>query len=178
MADAGEWLGGTLPGGVFPYNVKGCAGWRFMIRGAQAKKLPRNVPRTKKFSFSKFGDGAEAAAEDYQRQIAKDYGLEIKNQYRYCEDPNDGLLYIKFHIRDTAGKDHYSMCDAEDLPLLEEHTWHIANDGNNIYVQTKVRIDGKQTSKCFHSFKCPDWPMVDHYSEIPEENRNGLDNRS
>ncbi len=179
MADAGEWQGGKLPGGVHPYFYKRSQdGWYFRIKGAEAKKLPRDVPRSKKFSFKKFGEGAKAAAETYQSQIAKDHGFEVKNQYCHCVDPRDGLPYLMFHIRDTAGKDHYPMCDVEDLLLLEEHTWCVDKKGKNTYVVTHVRIDGKRAMKYFHSFKCPDWPIVDHYSEIQKENRNGLDNRS
>ncbi len=44
-------------------------------------------------------------------------------------------------------------------------------------MQTSVRIDGWETSKRFHNLKHPEWPEVDHYSKIPDENRNGLDNR-
>ncbi len=179
VRDASPWLGGKPPGGIAPYTYKECEdGWRFRIRGAEAEKLPRDVPREKFFSFKKFGDGAEAEAKDYQRQIAKDHGLLIKNQYRHRTDPNDGLPYIEFHVRDTAEEDYYPMCDVGDLQLLEEHIWSVYKDGNNIYVQTNVTIDGKWTTKRFHTFKCPDWPIVDHFSEIPEENRNGLDNRS
>ena len=43
---------------------------------------------------------------------------------------------------------------------------------------TAVEIDDKRTMKRFHSFKHPERPKVDHYSKIPEEDRNGLDNRS
>ncbi len=181
VCDAGPWRGGKPPGGVWPYCVKRSqAGWRFEIKGAEAKKLPRLVPRSKKFSFKEFGESAEADAKDYQRQIAEDHGLLFKNQYRHREDPRDGLPYIEFHIRDAAGEDYYSMCDATDadLRLLEEYTWHVYKEGNNTYVQTSVRIDGKRTTKYFHRFKCPDWPIVDHYSKIQKQNRNGLDNRS
>ncbi len=181
MAAVGEWLGGKPPGGVNPYSYKERqVGWRFEIGGdsAEAEKLPRDVPRCKSFSFKVYGEGAEAEAKDYQRQVVADHGLELKNQYHYREDPNDGLPYIEFHIRDTAGEDYFPMCDVGDLPLLEEHTWHVRKNGENIYVATRVRIDGKWTIKQFHSFKCPDWPIVDHYSEIQKENRNGLDNRS
>jgi len=186
MADAGEdgpWLGGKPPGGLHPYHYKDLQDGRyFRIEkdAAEAKKLPRVVPRSKKFSFKKFGEGAKAAAETYQSQIAEDHELEIKNQYRHRTDPRDGLPYIEFHIRDTAGEDYYPKCDATDadLRLLGEHTWCVLKKGNNTYVVTHVRSDGKWTMKRFHSFKCPDWPIVDHYSEIPEENRNGLDNRS
>ncbi len=179
MDDIVEWQGGAPPGGVSPcLEKRRQVGWRFQIKGDEAEKLPRDVPRSKLFAFKKFGEGVKAAAEDYQHRIAKDHGLEFKNQYRFRTDPNDGLPYIEFHIRDTAEKDHYSMCDVGDLPLLKEHTWSTKKIGNNIYVQTKVRIDGKMTTKLFHGFKCPDWPIVDHFSEIPEQNRNGLDNRS
>jgi len=182
MADPDSWQGGEPPGCIFPYSYKGHKiGWRFQIKGNEAKKLPRDVPRSKQFSFEQFGEGAEAAAKAYQRQIAEDHGLEIKNQYRYREDPRDGLPYIEFHIRNTAGEDHYPMCDATnaDLQLLEDHIWYVHSEGNNIYVATNAIIDGKMmTMKRFHSFKHPEWPIVDHYSEIPEENRNGLDNRS
>ncbi len=185
MADeheAQDWQGGKPPGRVKPYNDKGgChVGWRFRIDGdtAKAKNLPRGMPRSKNFSFKKFGQGAKAAAEDYQRQIIEDHRLEIKNQYRRRTDPNDGLPYIEFHIRDAAGEDYYSMCDVGDLPLIEEHTWRVLKERNNLYVATDVRIDGKMTMRRFHSFKCPDWPKVDHFSQNPVENRNGLDNRS
>jgi len=181
MVEVGEWLGGKPPGGVSPYFWKERqVGWQFEINRdtAEAKKLPRDVPRSKKFSFTKFGDGAEAAAKDYQRQIAEDHGLEFKNQYRHREDPNDGLPYIEFHIRDRAGENHYPMCNVGNLRLLGEHVWHVVKHGENTYAQTNVEIDGKRTKKYFHSFKCPEWPEVDHFSQIPEENRNGLDNRS
>ncbi len=174
----GPWQGGKYPGGVSPYNYKGAqVGWRFFIQGAEARNLPKGV-RNKRFYFSKLGEGAKIAAEAYQRQIAVDHGLEIKNQYRYCEDPRDNAPYIEFHIRGTAGEDHYPMCDVGDLRLLTEHTWCVAKSGNNIYVLTVVRIDGRRTTKYFHRFKCPDWPIVDHFSQIKKENRNGLDNRS
>jgi len=175
MADADawhevRWQGGWPPGGVTPYNYKGRqVGWQFQIK---SKKLPRDVTRSKFFSFLNFGEDAEAEAKVYRHQFAEENGLEIKNQYRCREGPNDGLPYIEFHVRDSKGKDRYPKCDVEDLPLLEEHTWHILKCGNNIYVATKVRIGGKKTTKLFHSFKRPDWPMVDHI------NRNGLDNRS
>jgi len=136
------------------------------------------VPRSKQFSFLNYGDGAKAAAEVYQCQIAKDYELEFKNQYRHRVDPNDGLPYIEFRVRNTAGKDSYPMCDVEDLPLLGEHTWYIQKNGSTFYVSTNIEIDGKKTTKYFHNFKCPDWPKVDHYSEIKKQNRNGLDNRN
>ncbi len=180
MADAAPWRGGKPPGGVSPYKNKQDLqiGWRFRILGAEAEKLPRHVPRSKQFTFKVHGDGAKAAAEDYQRQIAEDHGLEFKNQYRHREDPNDGLPYIEFHIKDKSGKDYYPMCDVGDLSLLEEHTWSVYKNKKNLYVRTTVEIDGKQITKGFHSFKYPEWPMVDHYSKIPEENRNGLDNRS
>ncbi len=186
MADEREsqdWQGGKPPGGVGPYSYKGRqVGWLFRIEkdAAEAKKLPRVVPRSKTFSFKVFGEGAKAAAKAHQRQIAEDHGLEIKNQYRHRTDPRDGLPYIEFHIRDTAGEDYYPKCDATDadLRLLGEHTWCVLKVENNIYVQTNVKLDGKWTMKRFHSFKCPDWPIVDHHSQIQKENRNGLDNRS
>jgi len=179
MAEVGEWLGGKPPGGVRSYTRKGRhVGWRFEIAGDTAKKLPRNTPHTKHFLLSKFGERTKAEAEDYQRQLAEDHELELKNQYRFRTDPNDGLPYIEFHIRDREGKDHYPKCDVGDLSLLEEHTWSVFKQKNNIYVQTHVTINDKKTMKLFHRFKCPDWPSVDHYSKIPEENRNGLDNRS
>jgi hypothetical protein len=172
-----EWLGGWPPGGVTPYRIKGCeVGWLFKIQGAEAKTMLRGVPRSI-FSFEKFGEGARAAAKDYQRQIAEDHGFEIKNQYRYCTDLNDGLPYIEFHIRDAAGKDYYPTCDVGDLPLLEEHVWSVLKGRNSIYAHTAVKIDGSKSTKYFHRYKHPEWPMVDHNSKIPEENRNGLDNR-
>jgi hypothetical protein len=70
------------------------------------------------------------------------------------------------------------MCNVGNLRLLGEHVWHVVKHGENTYAQTNVEIDGKRTKKYFHSFKCPEWPEVDHFSQIPEENRNGLDNRS
>ncbi len=179
LAEVNEWQGGKFPGSIYPYIYKGRqVGWCFQMKGAAAENVPREE-RCKAFPFLKFGgaEGAKLAAEAYQRRLAEDYGLEVKNQYRFRTDPNDGLPYIEFHIRDTTGEDHYPTCDVGDLPSLGDHTWHIFKDGNNIYVGTKIRIDGKQTTKLFHSFKRPDWPMVDHHSEIPEENRNGLDNR-
>ena len=178
-ADIGEWQGGHPPGGVYPYSKKGHqVAWRFEIGGGAAEDLPRSVPRSKLFSFSKYGEGAKAAAEAYQRQLAEDYGLEIKNRYRYREDPNAGIPYIECHIRDSEGEDHYLICDVEGLPLLEEHIWSVTKNDNNIYAQTNLTIDGKKTMKKFHRFERPDWPIVDHFSENPRENRNGLDNRS
>jgi len=180
MAEVDPWLGGKPPGGVSPYFYKDRqVGWVFEVGKitTEAKKLQRDVPRSKKFSFKEFGESAKAAAEDYQRQFAKDHGLAFKNQYRHRIDPGDGLPYIEFHTRDTKRKNHYPKCDIEDLSLLEEHTWCVHKNGNNIYVATNVRIDDKRTVKYFHSLKCPDWPEVDHFSESSEENRNGLDNR-
>ena len=181
MADAGEWLGGKPPGGVKPFNEKGHqVGWRFRLATttAEAMTLPKGMARSKLFTFKKFGEGAKAAAETYQSQISEEFGLEIKNQYRHRTDPNDGLPYIEFHIRDRAGENYYPTCDVRDLPLLERHIWGVHKDGYTLYVGTTVEIDGKMTTKCFHRLKCPDWPIVDHFSEIPEQNRNGLDNRS
>ncbi len=176
-----EWQGGWCPGGVYLYHEKGRqVGWRFQINRdtVEAKKLPRGVPRSKKFSFSAHGEDAKAAAEAYQWRIANDHGLFIKNQYHYCEDPNDGVPYIRCHIKDKDGNDHYLLCDVENLPLLEGHIWHIHRNGRNIYAQTNVETDGKVTTEYFHSLKCPHWPKIDHFSKIQKQNRNGLDNRS
>ena len=182
MAEVGPWLGGKPPGGVSPYSLKGRqvvgtsrSGGSLLTTCLGTCLAGRNFPSR----CANGGDSAKAAAEAYQRKIADDHGPEIKNQYRYREDPRDGLPYIEFHIRGRAGEERYSMCDVGDLPLLEDHIWHVKKIGrNNIYVATTATIDGKSTIKLFHRFKCPDWPIVDHFSEIPEENRNGLDNRS
>ncbi len=173
MVDPGPWMGGELPGRVAPTfskKEKRQTGWFFRISG---KMAPLDVPCSKTFLFLTYGDGAKAAAEDHQRKIIEDHGIFIRNQYRYCEDPEDGVPYIELHIRDTAGKDYYSLCDVGDLPLIEDHVWctHVEK-GKNVYLVTSGRIDGKRVQRSFHRSKRPDLPKVDHI------NRNGLDNRS
>ena len=85
MAEAGPWLGGWLPGGVHPYCEKGRqVGWQFKIKGAEAEKLPRDAPRSKKFSFSKFGEDAETDAKNYQRRVTEDRGLLIRTSTAFA----------------------------------------------------------------------------------------------
>jgi len=70
------WRGGRPPpGGAKPYyNAKGRQlGWRFQIRGGASKNVPLGE-RSKIFYLSEHDEGAEAAAENYQREIAEVYG--------------------------------------------------------------------------------------------------------
>jgi len=146
-------------------------GRRFQILSAKRASLPRGVPRKKVFTFEKFGSGAWAAAGAYRFQVAEDHGPLLQRQYRNRVDPTDGLPYIEFRIRDMEGKDHYPLCDVEDLSLLRSRPWHIDVREGGAYVGTRAFFEEKVV-----------WGIVRFYSykghlEPADMSAGRLDNR-
>ena len=72
----------------------------------------------------------------------------------------------------TKGK--FALIDAEDFPLVSQHTWHAVRRRNTFYAITDVRKEGKRTDLRMHRLILG---LTDPEICTDHINHNGLDNR-
>lgn len=143
-----SWMGGKPSGSITRKE-----GYLFQV------KFGASPFHSKAFSFSKFDSEAAAlkAAEDYRFKVSLERG-DVKNRYRHVWD-EDGTEYLEVIVQDII-----FLCDLADLEHVENHIWHLNDQG---YVSTNIN---KRTVK-FHQKVLPGCSSVDHINGDVHDNR-------
>ena len=148
---ASDWKTGKI-GGSFAFKESHQA-WRVVFSSPHLQKL---------FSIVKYGNKATAkhVAEIFHQKEAESRGL-IKNSYRFhMKATGDAFIEIKAVHKD---EEMSWYCDAEDINLVKEHTWHLKKDRKTLRVTTNG-------SKYFHVLLGL-YEITDHIDGNPLNNR-------